>query len=102
MNLNNVIMVCSYGVASTGLNIPNLNNLIIAAPTKSKTRILQSIGRILRKAENKKRALVFDIADDLSYGKENAKMNYALKHFMERYNHYLNEGFPVIMNTIEL
>ena len=57
------IIVATYSVFSTGINIPNLSNLIFAAPYKSKVRILQSVGRILRKHAAKIGAIVYDIVD---------------------------------------
>ncbi len=50
---NNAIIVASVGTFSTGINIRNLHNIIFASPTKSQIRVLQSIGRGLRKADNK-------------------------------------------------
>ena len=64
---NDVVIVASLGVFSTGVNIRNLHNLIFAHPTKSKIKVLQSIGRILRKSDNGQIATVFDIIDDLKY-----------------------------------
>ena len=64
----NAIIVASYGVFSVGINIRNLHNIVFASPSKSRIRNLQSIGRGLRKSENKDIATLYDIADDLSYG----------------------------------
>ena len=60
------IILASYGTFSTGINIRNLHNVIFASPSKSRVRNLQSIGRVLRKGENKAQATLFDIADDCS------------------------------------
>lgn len=57
------IICATYGTFSTGINIPNLSNLIFVSPFKSKIRILQSIGRILRKHAAKTGAIVYDIVD---------------------------------------
>ena len=96
---NDVIIVASLGVFSTGINIRNLHNLIFAHPTKSKIKVLQSIGRILRKNENKNTALVFDIIDDLKYGQRN---NFALRHADERFKQYTDEQFEYKINTVKL
>ena len=64
---NNAIIVASYGTFSTGINIKNLHNVIFASPSKSRIRNLQSIGRILRKGNNKSKATLYDIADDISF-----------------------------------
>lgn len=83
------IIIASYGVYSTGVNIRNLHNIIFAAPSKSKIRVLQSIGRGLRLGNNKQKATLYDIADDLRYKK--GKPNYTLNHYIERLAMYDNE-----------
>jgi superfamily II DNA or RNA helicase len=57
------IICATYGTFSTGINIPNLGHLIFAAPYKSKIRILQSIGRVLRKHASKNGAIIYDLVD---------------------------------------
>ena len=94
---DNAIIIASYGTFSTGINIENLDNIVFASPSKSKIRILQSIGRVLRKGKTGK-ATVYDIADDLSFGK---KENYTLKHFKERINTYNREKFPYTIHNIK-
>jgi len=49
----NIVLIATYGIFSTGINIKSLKNLVIASSSKSKIRILQSIGRSLRKHESK-------------------------------------------------
>ena len=88
---DNAIIVASYGTFSTGINIKSLKNLIFASPSKSRIRILQSIGRQLRKSENKDIAKLYDIADDLHWEDE---VNYTFKHFLSRMKLYDEEGFP--------
>jgi superfamily II DNA or RNA helicase len=97
---NNIIIVASYGVFSTGVNAVNLNNVIFASPTKSKIRVLQSIGRGLRKGEEKESCKLYDIADDLTGGKKTK--NHTLKHFHKRFELYQQEGFDVSIHTLEL
>lgn len=87
---DNAIIVASYGTTSTGVNIRNLHNVIFASPSKSKIRNLQSIGRGLRKSETKSSAVLYDIADDLTHKK---RMNFTLKHLLERIKIYDNEKF---------
>lgn len=96
---DDVVIVASLGVFSTGVNIRNLHNLIFAHPTKSKIKVLQSIGRILRKADNGQTATVFDIIDDLKY---KSRDNFALRHSNERFKYYTNEEFDYKINTIDL
>ena len=62
---DNAIIVASYGTFSTGINIKRLHNVIFASPSKSRVRNLQSIGRVLRKGQNKSQATLYDIADDI-------------------------------------
>lgn len=93
------IIVASYGTFSTGINIRNLNNIIFASPSKSKIRVLQSIGRGLRTTETKTECTLFDIADDLSWG---AKKNYTLQHFAERIKFYNDEKFDYKIYQIKL
>ena len=87
---DNAIIVASYGTFSTGINIKKLHNIIFASPSKSRVRNLQSIGRVLRKGENKSQATLYDIADDISTNKGN---NYTLNHLMERVKIYNEEKF---------
>jgi len=87
---NNAIIVASYGTFSTGINIKNLHNVIFASPSKSRIRNLQSIGRVLRKGNNKTKATLYDIADDISY---KSRKNYTLNHLIERIKIYNEENF---------
>ena len=64
---NDVILVASYKTFSTGINLRNLYNLIFSSPFKSKIRLLQSLGRMLRKMDNKDKVTIYDLVDDLSY-----------------------------------
>jgi superfamily II DNA or RNA helicase len=104
---SNAIIVASYGTFSTGINIRRLHNVIFASPTKSRIRTLQSIGRGLRKGgadeeaglEAKEQATLFDIADDLTW---KTRVNYTLKHFLERMKYYTGEKFPYKVHNIEI
>jgi len=84
------IIVASMGTFSTGINIRNLHNIIFASPSKSQIRVLQSIGRGLRKSDDGRATKVFDIADDLHW---KAKKNYTLQHAAERIKIYAKEKF---------
>jgi superfamily II DNA or RNA helicase len=96
---NNAIIVASYGVFSTGISIKNLHNVIFASPSKSRIRNLQSIGRVLRKGNNKDKATLYDIADDATY---NSRKNYTLNHFIERIKIYNEEEFNYDITTLDL
>lgn len=94
----NVIIVASYQTLSTGINAPSIENIILASPSKSKIRILQSIGRSLRLAENKAGATIYDIGDNLKIGKKHR--NFSLQHFIERIRLYSSEEFNYkLINT---
>ena len=93
------IIVASNGVYSTGIDIKNLHNIIFTHPGKSRIRTLQSIGRGLRKSQEKSHAVLYDIVDDLSC--KNYK-NFAIKHFTERFSLYKVERFPVKMYRVNL
>ena len=96
---NNAIIVASYGTFSTGINIKNLHNVIFASPSKSRIRNLQSIGRVLRKGNNKTKATLYDIADDISY---KSRKNYTLNHLIERIKIYNEENFNYDIVNIPL
>ena len=86
----NAIIVASYGTFSTGINIKSLKNIIFASPSKSRIRVLQSIGRQLRKSDKKTKAKLYDISDDMRW---KTRKNHTLKHFVERVKIYSEEGF---------
>ena len=96
---NDAIIIASYGTFSTGINIRNLHNVIFASPSKSRIRNLQSIGRGLRKGDNKEEAVLYDISDDFRTGKF---VNFTLRHFIERVKIYDEEKFVYKFYNIEL
>jgi len=96
---NDAIIIASYGTFSTGINIKNLHNVIFASPSKSRIRNLQSIGRVLRKGNNKTKATLYDIADDISY---KSRRNYTLNHLIERIKVYNEENFNYDIVNIPL
>ena len=98
-SVDSSIILASYGTFSLGINIKRLHNIIFASPYKSQIKVLQSIGRGLRTAEDKNVLNVFDIVDDLSY---NNKENYTLKHFSERITIYNEQGFDYDIIPITL
>jgi superfamily II DNA or RNA helicase len=82
---DNVACIAISKIFSTGINIKNLHNIIFAAIGKARIKIIQSIGRSLRKHASKKRATIFDIWDNLRYGN---------KHVTERLALYDREQIP--------
>jgi superfamily II DNA or RNA helicase len=89
--LQDSILIASYGTCSTGINIKNIHNIVFSSPSKSVVRVLQSIGRGLRKSDTKTHMSLYDIVDDLRY---KAYKNHTFNHFIERLKIYENEKFP--------
>lgn len=98
-NEHNAIIVASFGTFSTGVNIKNLHGIIFGSPSKSRIRNLQSIGRGLRKSDTKESAVLYDIADDLTWKN---KKNFTILHFMERIKIYAEEKFPYKLYNVKL
>lgn len=84
------IVVASLGTFSTGVNIKNLHNIIFASPSKSQIRVLQSIGRGLRKSDDGRETTLYDISDDISW---KSRKNFSLIHSSERLKIYEKEKF---------
>ena len=95
----NAIIVASLGTFSTGINIRNLHNIIFASPSKSQIRVLQSIGRGLRKADNDQDTHLIDLADNLQIG---SKGNFTLKHSAARMKIYDREQFDYKIHEVTL
>ena len=95
----NAIIVASIGVFSTGINIKKLHNIIFASPSKSQIRVLQSIGRGLRKSGDDINTTVYDIADDLHW---KTNKNYTLNHAGERISIYSKEKFTYTIHEIKI
>lgn len=89
---DNVTVIASFQLASTGLNIKRIFNLFMIDPNKSFIQIIQSIGRGLRKAEDKDTIHVWDIYSDFKY---------ALKHARERKNYYKEKKYHYTEIAIE-
>ena len=96
---DDAIIIASYGTFSTGINIRNLHNIVFSSPSKSRIRVLQSIGRGLRVGDNKDKATLYDIADDFTY---KSKKNFTINHFLERINIFNEEQFTYTINRIKM
>jgi superfamily II DNA or RNA helicase len=92
-------ILASYGTFSTGVSIKRIDNAIFASGYKSEIKVLQSIGRTLRKGNGSDNATLYDIADDLSVG---SFTNYTLEHYRKRIDIYAAEQFPFKIFTIDL
>jgi superfamily II DNA or RNA helicase len=82
-----LIVIATYGIASTGISIDRVFNLMMIDPGKSFIRAIQTIGRSLRQAEGKDIAHVCDIYSDLKWSK---------KHFNERKKYYAEAEYPIV------
>lgn len=94
------IILGSYGTMSTGINIRNLHHVIFASPSKSRIRVLQSIGRGLRKAKGKSSCRLYDIADD--FRAEHGRNNFTLNHLSDRIKFYIDEDFEYRVTEVPL
>lgn len=90
--VKDAILIASYGTFSTGVNVRRLHHLVFASPSKSRYRVLQSIGRGLRLHASKKVVYVMDIVDD---AQQKSYVNYAYKHWLHRAKFYQDEHFPI-------
>lgn len=88
---NNVVCVAMSSIFSTGVNIKNINNIILAAGGKSFVRIVQSVGRGLRLHENKTKLKIIDICD---------RLNYSQEHAAERMSIYREEKIPFKIKSL--
>ena len=90
--MDNKVIVATYGVAAVGINIPRIFNLVLLEPGKSFVRVIQSIGRGIRKAEDKDYLRVVDITSNLKYSK---------RHLTKRKAFYREQGFPFKITKLE-
>jgi superfamily II DNA or RNA helicase len=98
-NEKDSIIIASYGTFSTGINIRNIDNIVFASPSKSKIRVLQSLGRGLRLGDKSQSLRVFDIADNLS---SDSRLNFTLRHFKERLKIYNDQRFNYKIDEVNL
>ena len=90
---DNVIILASYGVFAEGISIRNLHNIILASPTKSYRRIVQTIGRGLRITNTKKSCTIYDLVDLFFESGTNDEPNFTFRHFKERLMIYIKSDF---------
>jgi superfamily II DNA or RNA helicase len=88
----NKILIATFGVASTGLDIPRLFNVILIEPGKSFVRVIQSIGRGIRKANDKDYANIWDITSN---------MKFSAKHLTKRKEFYRDAAYPMSTQKVE-
>ena len=103
-NEDGTILLATYATCSTGINMPKLHDIILYANSKSKIKVLQSIGRGLRKHKTKNQIILYDIIDDLSYKTQRGRVveNYLIKHWKDRMTYYKEQQFETITTSINL
>ena len=89
---DNKIIVATYGVAAVGINIPRIFNLVLLEPGKSFVRVIQSIGRGIRKADDKDFVQIWDIT---------AASKYAKRHLTERKKFYKEAKYPFTIEKVK-
>ena len=89
---DNKIIVATYGVAAVGINIPRIFNLVLLEPGKSFVRVIQSIGRGIRKAEDKDHVEIWDLT---------ASTKYAKRHLTERKKFYKDAKYPFEIQKVK-
>jgi type I site-specific restriction endonuclease len=80
---------------STGVNIKKIHEIILWSNSKSKIKVLQSLGRGLRKHPEKSKIIIFDIVDDMRYKSKRGKVhsNFLYEHWLERSKYYIEQEF---------
>jgi len=86
------IIVATYGVAAVGINIPRIFNLVLVEPGKSFVRVIQSIGRGIRKAEDKDHVEIWDITSTCKFAK---------RHLTKRKAFYKEANYPFSAEKLE-
>jgi len=89
---DNKTIVATYGVAAVGINIPRIFNLVLVEPGKSFVRVIQSIGRGIRKAEDKDFVQIWDLT---------ASTKYAKRHLTERKRFYKEAHYPFTIEKVK-
>ena len=86
------IIVATYGVAAVGINIPRIFNLVLLEPGKSFVRVIQSIGRGIRKAEDKDFVQIWDVTSTCKFAK---------RHLTKRKAYYKEANYPFTQEKLE-
>jgi superfamily II DNA or RNA helicase len=87
------IIVATYGVAAVGINIPRIFNLVLIEPGKSFVRVIQSIGRGIRKAQDKDHVEIWDFTSTCKYAK---------RHLTERKKFYKEAKYPFTITKVNI
>jgi superfamily II DNA or RNA helicase len=87
----NLVIIATYGVAAVGINIPRIFNLVLVEPGKSFVRVIQSIGRGIRKAKDKDHVEIWDITSSCKFSK---------RHLTKRKNFYKEANYPFKVHKV--
>jgi superfamily II DNA or RNA helicase len=88
----NEVIIATYGVAAVGLNIPRIFNLVLLEPGKSFVRVIQSIGRGVRKAKDKDFVQIWDLTSTCKFAK---------RHLTQRKKFYAEAQYPFTIEKID-
>jgi len=88
----NEVIIATYGVAAVGLNIPRIFNLVLIEPGKSFTRVIQSIGRGVRKAKDKDFVQIWDVTSTCKFAK---------RHLTQRKKFYKEAQYPFTIEKVD-
>ena len=89
---DNKIIIATYGVAAVGINIPRIFNLVLLEPGKSFVRVIQSIGRGIRKADDKDFVQIWDITSTCKFAK---------RHLTTRKKFYKDAKYPFTLEKVD-
>jgi len=89
---NDKVAIATYGVAAVGINIPRIFNLVLLEPGKSFVRVIQSIGRGIRKAEDKDFVQIWDITSSCKFAK---------RHLTKRKEFYREANYPFSIEKLD-
>jgi superfamily II DNA or RNA helicase len=89
---NTKVIIATYGVAAVGINLPRIFNLVLIEPGKSFVRVIQSIGRGIRKAEDKDHVEIWDITSDCKFAK---------RHLTQRKAYYKEAKYPFTLEKLD-
>jgi superfamily II DNA or RNA helicase len=90
---DNKVIVATFGVAAVGINIVRIHNLVLIEPGKSFVRVIQSIGRGLRKGFDKDSVDIYDISSNCNFSK---------RHLTARKSFYKESNYPFTIEKIDL
>jgi len=87
------VLIATYGIAAVGINIPRIFNLVLVEPGKSFVRVIQSIGRGIRKAQDKDHVQIWDITSACKFSK---------RHLTARKKFYKEANYPYTINKVNI